>query len=180
MSNASIVALLERRRLLMGGKTIDPFKDYVKLIWKKTGNGYFVQSFYCKDICDDVWIDGVQREVTYSYPDLTADVEHLIFLHYTSNPFDLYRPFCYDNIKSRDIPAIYSSALGNRSIYGIDGSLNDFILRSPTVMDVVSSSLYVYESDSTRIFVPDNIVDEYKAHSVWGGFSAYIHPLSEY
>ena len=180
MSNASIVALLERRRLLMGGKTIDPFKDYVKWIWKKTDNTNYVQSLDCKKICDDVWIDGVQREVAYIYPDLTADVEHLIFLHYTSNPFDLYRPFCYNSIKSRDIPAIYSSALGHRSIYGNGGSLDDFILRSPTVMDVVSSSLYLYKRDSTRIFVPDNIIDEYKAHSVWGGFANYIHPLSEY
>ena len=58
--------------------------------------------------------------------------------------------------------------------YSIKGYRGTFVLDVNSVIPV--SGQYVGES---YYFVPDDLVDDYKAHSSWSSYASRIYPISE-
>ncbi len=67
----------------------------------------------------------------------------------------------------------YIGSMGTRNIY-YNSSLSNLVLLSDTL---VTFSSYAGTLSSINLYVPDELVSEYQAHSVWKQMR--IHPLSE-
>jgi hypothetical protein len=87
-----------------------------------------------------------------------------------------------DNLKVVDMGGVLN---GQRTYYAFQGTsaLEQLIIRNDsTVMGNMSTSAFTgsaIAAGTCQIYVPDSLVDAYKADSVWRTYAAQIHPLSE-
>ena len=57
--------------------------------------------------------------------------------------------------------------------------LKTIILRNTSSVVKLNSNNVFYKTDDLRIYVPDNLVNDYKNDSAWNTYSNYIKPISE-
>lgn len=68
--------------------------------------------------------------------------------------------------------------LGNNSIYNC-GKLEKLVFSGVTAIPTLGNNAFSYASSTLKIYVPDNLVDSFKAATNWKNYSAKIFPISE-
>lgn len=81
--------------------------------------------------------------------------------------------FCIDT-HILDLPKIEYIGNSSMSIY-----CDILIIRTENKVCEINNSIYCNNGDPT-IYVPDNLVDDYKADANWSSYADFIKPLSEY
>ena len=77
------------------------------------------------------------------------------------------------------LPKATSSITTNYVFYNAS-KLKSLIVPGETLVSITNSGALTNMPSSTNIYVPDDLVDSYKAASYWSARASHIYPMSEY